>query len=58
MPNGQAHLMVNLAAGGTRGRPQCHPAYGNRPGAASLAREHGFTDIDGKLPRALTVADV
>ena len=26
--------------------------------AASLARQYGFTDADGKLPRALTLADV
>ena len=26
--------------------------------AASLAREYGFTDIDGKTPRPLTIADV
>jgi NAD(P)-dependent dehydrogenase (short-subunit alcohol dehydrogenase family) len=26
--------------------------------AASLAREYGFTDIDGKVPRPLTTADV
>lgn len=26
--------------------------------AASLAMEYGFTDIDGKTPRALTLADV
>jgi dehydrogenase/reductase SDR family member 1 len=26
--------------------------------AASLAIEYGFTDIDGKTPRPLTIADV
>jgi NAD(P)-dependent dehydrogenase (short-subunit alcohol dehydrogenase family) len=26
--------------------------------AANLAVEYGFTDIDGKVPRALTVGDV
>ena len=26
--------------------------------AAALAQEYGFTDVDGKLPRALTLADV
>jgi hypothetical protein len=26
--------------------------------AAQLAREYGFVDVDGKLPRALTLADV
>ena len=26
--------------------------------AAALAREYGFTDIDGKTPRPLTLADV
>jgi dehydrogenase/reductase SDR family member 1 len=26
--------------------------------AAALAREHGFTDVDGKSPRPLTLADV
>ena len=26
--------------------------------AASLAREYGFTDIDGKVPRPLTLDDV
>lgn len=26
--------------------------------AASLAAEYGFTDIDGRVPRALTLADV
>jgi hypothetical protein len=25
--------------------------------AAQLAREYGFTDVDGKLPRALTLDD-
>jgi dehydrogenase/reductase SDR family protein 1 len=26
--------------------------------AAALAREYGFTDVDGTTPRALTLADV
>ena len=26
--------------------------------AASLALEYGFTDVDGKAPRPLTLADV
>lgn len=26
--------------------------------AAALAREYGFTDVDGKTPRPLTLADV
>jgi hypothetical protein len=26
--------------------------------AASLAREYGFTDIDGKTPKPLTASDV
>ena len=26
--------------------------------AAALAREYGFTDLDGKTPRPLTLADV
>jgi dehydrogenase/reductase SDR family member 1 len=26
--------------------------------AASVAEEYGFTDVDGKRPRALTVEDV
>jgi hypothetical protein len=26
--------------------------------AAALAREHGFSDVDGKAPRPLTIADV
>jgi dehydrogenase/reductase SDR family member 1 len=26
--------------------------------AAAVAREYGFTDIDGKAPRPLTLADV
>jgi NAD(P)-dependent dehydrogenase (short-subunit alcohol dehydrogenase family) len=26
--------------------------------AAELAKEYGFTDIDGKTPRPLTIADV
>jgi dehydrogenase/reductase SDR family member 1 len=26
--------------------------------AATVAREYGFTDIDGKSPRPLTIADV
>ena len=26
--------------------------------AAALSREYGFTDIDGKTPRPLTLADV
>jgi hypothetical protein len=26
--------------------------------AAAVANEYGFSDIDGKLPRALTLADV
>jgi hypothetical protein len=26
--------------------------------AAALAREYGFTDVDGKSPRPLTIADV
>ena len=26
--------------------------------AAALAREYGFTDVDGKIPRPLTLADV
>jgi len=26
--------------------------------AAAVARDYGFTDIDGKSPRPLTIADV
>lgn len=31
---------------------------GKRVVAADVAREYGFTDIDGRVPRALTIADV
>lgn len=31
---------------------------GNVLVAAALAREYGFTDLDGKTPRPLTLADV
>ncbi|MGE5101739.1 MAG: short-chain dehydrogenase, partial [Deltaproteobacteria bacterium] len=38
------------------------PAVMHRTGkilvAAALATEYGFTDIDGKTPRALTLSDV
>ena len=38
-------------------RSQCYAVHGNRV-AAKLAIEYGFTDIDGKVPRPLTLADV
>jgi hypothetical protein len=32
--------------------------YGQVLVAAAVARDYGFTDIDGKSPRPLTIADV
>jgi hypothetical protein len=40
------------------GDPQAGRWSGQVVVAAALAREYGFTDIDGAQPRALTIADV
>ena len=43
---------------GACGRSYIFRRTGNVLVAATLAAEYGFTDVDGKTPRALTLADV
>ena len=39
-------------------RSRCPPPHRQGPGGSRLAKEYGFTDIDGTTPRPLTLADV
>ena len=52
----QAYDVVTIAA--VADDPELMSLSGHTLVAADLARRYGFTDIDGKTPRPLTIADV
>ena len=49
---------IGRAVAALAGDPQVMRYTGTVLIAASLALEYGFTDVDGKAPRPLTLADV
>ena len=49
---------IGRAVAALAGDPHVMRRTGTVLVAASLAAEYGFTDIDGKTPRPLTLADV
>ena len=57
LSNSESPEFIGRAIAALAADPQVIRHTGTVLVAASLAREYGFTDIDGKLPRALTVAD-
>ena len=56
LTNSESPEFIGRAVAALAGDPHAHT--GTVLVAASLAVEYGFTDIDGKVPRPLTLADV
>jgi dehydrogenase/reductase SDR family protein 1 len=58
LTNSESPEFIGRAVAALAGDPDVMRHTGNVLVAASLAVEYGFTDIDGKVPRPLTLADV
>ena len=58
LSNAESPEFVGRAVAGLAGDPDVMRYSGSVLVAARAAEEYGFTDIDGKTPRPLTVADV
>jgi NAD(P)-dependent dehydrogenase (short-subunit alcohol dehydrogenase family) len=58
LTNSESPEFVGRAVAALAGDPDVMRYTGSVLVAASLAVEYGFTDIDGKAPRPLTLADV
>jgi dehydrogenase/reductase SDR family protein 1 len=58
LSNSESPEFVGRAVAALAGDPNVQRYTGTVLVAANLALEYGFTDIDGKVPRPLTLADV
>jgi dehydrogenase/reductase SDR family member 1 len=58
LSNSESPEFVGRAVAALAGDPDVMRKSGQALVAAALAQEYGFTDIDGKQPRPLTLADV
>jgi NAD(P)-dependent dehydrogenase (short-subunit alcohol dehydrogenase family) len=58
LSNSESPEFIGRAVAALAADPDVHRHTGKVVVAASLASEYGFTDIDGKTPRPLTLADV
>jgi dehydrogenase/reductase SDR family protein 1 len=58
MSNSESPQFIGRAVAALAADPEVSRFTGQRLVAASLAAHYGFTDIDGRTPRPLTVADV
>ena len=58
LSNSESPEFIGRAVAALAGDPDAIPRSGSVLVAAALAEEYGFTDIDGRQPRALTLADV
>jgi NAD(P)-dependent dehydrogenase (short-subunit alcohol dehydrogenase family) len=58
LSNSESPEFIGRAVAALAGDPDVMRHTGKVLVAAALAREYGFTDIDGKSPRPLTLADV
>ncbi|MGJ5814623.1 SDR family NAD(P)-dependent oxidoreductase [Paludibaculum fermentans] len=58
LSNSESPEFIGRAVAALAGDPDVARFSGAVLVAASVAQEYGFTDIDGKVPRALTLADV
>jgi NAD(P)-dependent dehydrogenase (short-subunit alcohol dehydrogenase family) len=58
MSNSESPEFIGLAVAALAADPDVQRHSGKVLVAAAVAEEYGFTDIDGKRPRPLTLADV
>ena len=58
LTNSESPEFIGRAVAALGGRSRCDASHRNGAGGRRLAQEYGFTDIDGKTPRPLTLADV
>jgi hypothetical protein len=58
LSNSESPEFIGRAVAALAGDPDGSRHSGSVLVAAALADEYGFTDIDGKRPRPLTLADV
>jgi hypothetical protein len=58
LSNSESPEFVGRAVAALAGDPDVRRRSGQVLVAAALAQEYGFTDIDGRRPRPLTLADV
>jgi hypothetical protein len=58
MSNSESPEFIGRAVAALADDPDVMRHTGKVLVAAALAREYGFTDIDGKSPRPLSIADV
>ena len=58
LTNSESPEFIGRAVAALAGDPDVLRHTGKVLVAAALAREYGFTDVDGKIPRPLTLADV
>jgi dehydrogenase/reductase SDR family member 1 len=58
LSNSESPQFVGRAVAALSGDPEVLRWSGQVVVAAALAREYGFTDLDGRQPRPLTLADV
>lgn len=58
LSNSESPEFLGRAVAALADDPNAHRWSGQVVVAATLAREYGFTDVDGAQPRALTLADV
>ncbi len=58
LSNSESPEFIGRAVAALAGDPEVLRHTGKVLVAAALAKEYGFTDVDGKTPRALTLADV
>jgi len=58
LSNSESPLFIGRAVAALAGDPEIIRKTGAVLIAAALANEYGFTDIDGKTPRPLTLEDV
>jgi len=57
LSNSESPQFVGRAVAALAGDPAIMAKTGKILVAATLAREYGFTDVDGSLPRPLTLAE-
>jgi NAD(P)-dependent dehydrogenase (short-subunit alcohol dehydrogenase family) len=58
LSNSESPEFIGRAVGALGNDPEVHRHTGKILLAAQVAKDYGFTDIDGKQPRPLTLADV
>jgi NAD(P)-dependent dehydrogenase (short-subunit alcohol dehydrogenase family) len=58
LSNSESPQFIGRAVAALAGDPKRIEKSGQVLVAAGLAREYGFTDVDGKTPRPLTLQDV